>query len=429
MKILLATAGARGDIQPATCVGAALVKLGIEVRQCATPTFRAEVESAGIEYVEYGYDAERELRKSAHQNVGGAFQSKKLMEQMLHAALEDHFVTLEAASEGVDLIVGGGLQALAGESIASLRGVPAASFFYCPSSVPSGTYAPVVFPFPSMPRVFVSPAWKALKLAYVRLFGAAVERHRARLGLSPVDDLLAAYVSQNAVLLTDPELGEAPKDPMIGPVVQPGYVHRPPGARLSPEVERFLDEGERPVYIGFGSMVDPEPVATSREIGEAIRGAGVRAIVGRGWAGLDLPPSRDVHVVDDVPHDLLFRRCAAIVHHGGAGTTASAARAGVPQVIVPHLLDQYFWAHAVEKRGLGPKSINRPRLRAGKLAGRIVEAASSATMAERARALGEILRGRDAAEAAALHLAEIADRGSASFGRAHGQSGGRRATI
>ncbi len=413
MKILLATAGARGDIQPAIGVGAALVAMGVEVRQCATATFRSEVESAGIEYVEYGYDAEAEMRRHAEKNVKGALHSKKMMEEMLHAALEDHFATLERVSEDVDLIVGGGLQALAGESVARLRGIPAASFFYCPSSIPSGTYGPVVFPFPGMPRFLVPLAWKALKLAYVRLFGPSVDRHRARLGLPPVDDLLAAYVSENAVLVTDPELGAAPLDPVVAPVTQTGYVHRRPGGALSPEVERFLDAGERPVYIGFGSMMDPDPAATSREIGDAIRRLGARAIVGRGWAGLDLPESKDVLVVGDAPHDLLFPQCSVVVHHGGAGTTASAARAGTPQILVPHLLDQYFWARAVEKGGLGPKGIDRPKLRGALLAQRIEEAAGSASMAERSRAIGEQLRERDAAKDTAEHLADLAERGIA----------------
>src|SRR5207248_1968448 len=117
---------------------------------------------------------------------------------------------------------------------------------------------------------------------------------------------------------------------------------------LDPGLEQFLGAGETPVYIGFGSMVDPDPEGTNAIIAEAIERVGCRAIVSSGWAGLgQREPHPRIHVIGPTPHAALFPRVAAVVHHGGAGTTHAAALAGVPQVIVPHLLDQFGWAHRI----------------------------------------------------------------------------------
>jgi sterol 3beta-glucosyltransferase len=119
------------------------------------------------------------------------------------------------------------------------------------------------------------------------------------------------------------------------------------------ELRRFLEAGEPPVYIGFGSCVVEDPEALSRTITDAIGQAGVRAVVSRGWAALGADASSDVLVVDDVPHDWLFPRCRAVCHHGGAGTTAAGLRAGLPTVVVPFFGDQFFWGQVVSDAGAG----------------------------------------------------------------------------
>lgn len=119
------------------------------------------------------------------------------------------------------------------------------------------------------------------------------------------------------------------------------------------ELRRFLDAGDPPVYIGFGSCVVEDPEALSTTLTEAIRQAGVRAVVSRGWAALGADGSDDILVVDDVPHDWLFPRCRAVCHHGGAGTTAAGLRAGLPTVIVPFFGDQFFWGQVVTDAGAG----------------------------------------------------------------------------
>ena len=135
-------------------------------------------------------------------------------------------------------------------------------------------------------------------------------------------------------------------------VVQTGAWIRSDQRQLSLELEAFLDAGEPPVYFGFGSMRAPQDV--SQAIVKAARAVGRRAIVSRGWAGLALADNQpDCLSIGEVNLQALFRRVAAVVHHGGAGTITAAAQAGAPQVVVPQMYDQHYWAKRVHQLGMG----------------------------------------------------------------------------
>ena len=139
-------------------------------------------------------------------------------------------------------------------------------------------------------------------------------------------------------------------------------------------------------------MTDPDPARTTRELLEAISRLGCRALISRGWAGLGegaLPEG--VMALDPVPHPSLFPRLAAVVHHGGAGTTHTAARAGVPQILVPHVLDQFYFARRVVALGIGPPAIARTRLSVERLAGTLGATFENDLLVERARELAERL--------------------------------------
>jgi sterol 3beta-glucosyltransferase len=153
----------------------------------------------------------------------------------------------------------------------------------------------------------------------------------------------------------------------------------------------FLEAGEPPVYVGFGSMVPRDPAAMTRTVLDAVRSAGRRAVLATGWGGLrpDLE-AEGVLVIDEAPHDWLLPRTAAVVHHGGVGTVAAALRAGVPQVVRPFVGDQPFWAERLHRLGVAPAPLTG-RLTTDRLAAAITAASDSAT---EARALA----GRMAAE-------------------------------
>ncbi len=189
--------------------------------------------------------------------------------------------------------------------------------------------------------------------SYNALFGEALNTHRASIGLPPVDNVRDHILTDQPWLATDPTL--APwQEPADLDVVQTGAWILPDERRLPAELVAFLDAGTPPVYVGFGSM----PMRASTDLAqvtiEAIRAQGRRALVSHGWADLALIDDRDdCFAVGEINQQALFARVAAVVHHSGAGTTTTATRAGAPQVVVPQVVDQPYWAGRVADLGIG----------------------------------------------------------------------------
>lgn len=177
-----------------------------------------------------------------------------------------------------------------------------------------------------------------------------------------------------------------------------GYWFLESQAQWNPPADlvEFLQAGSPPIYIGFGSMSNRKPGETADLVLQAIKLTGQRAVLFSGWGGLsktDLPGS--VFMVDYVPHSWLFFRVGAVIHHGGAGTTAAGLRAGVPSIIVPFHGDQPFWAKRVAELRVGPDPIPRNKLTVESLAGVIKEAVSDQAMRQRAADLGTKIRAED----------------------------------
>ncbi|MBP8950704.1 MAG: glycosyltransferase family 1 protein, partial [Candidatus Promineofilum sp.] len=163
-----------------------------------------------------------------------------------------------------------------------------------------------------------------------------------------------------------------------------------------PALAEFLDDGPPPVYVGFGSMASRQPEETADLVLRALAETGQRAVMLLGWAGLRadrLPAS--VIMVESVPHAWLFPRVAAVVHHGGAGTTAAGLRAGAPSVLIPFFGDQAFWAARVQALGVGPTPISRRELTAARLATAIHQAVTDEALRRRAADLGATIRAED----------------------------------
>lgn len=174
------------------------------------------------------------------------------------------------------------------------------------------------------------------------------------------------------------------------------FLDPPPNWKPPATLLTFLEAGDPPVYIGFGSMANRSPRKMSQLMLEALAQTGKRGILAAGWGGLDqthLPGT--IFPLESVPHSWLFPRMAAVVHHGGAGTTAAGLRAGVPSLLVPHIGDQYFWAKRVEELGVGPKSIPRRKLTAERLAKAITLATTDQNMRSRAATLSECIQAED----------------------------------
>jgi sterol 3beta-glucosyltransferase len=272
-----------------------------------------------------------------------------------------------------------------------------------------------VEPTPVLPtRAFPAPGWPLqsnLGGLHNRLSGHImlrvlwqwyrpfVNKFRERFELPPYN---AASFYQ--ILRTHPLLGAYSENVIPRPDDWPENIHISgywlPDAQMdwepSSEFARFLDSGEAPVYVGFGSMAGKDPERLAALVVKALVKSGQRGVLLTGWGGmraLNVPES--VFILDSVPHSWLFPRMAAVVHHGGAGTTAEGLRAGVPTVILPFAVDQMFWGKRVKALGVGPEPIPLKKLSADKLANAIRVAVTQAEIKRRAAGLGEAVRAED----------------------------------
>jgi vancomycin aglycone glucosyltransferase len=223
--------------------------------------------------------------------------------------------------------------------------------------------------------------------------------HRASLGLAPVTDVHRHIITNRPWLACDPALGPWP-DRTGDAVFQTGAWILPDDRPLSPELLAFLEDGEPPIYFGFGSIRAPENL--SRVMIDSARAVGRRAIVSRGWADLALVDEQpDCLSIGEVNQQALFKRVAAVVHHGGAGTTTAATRAGAPQVVIPQHYDQPYWAQRVQQLGIGTSHTQSTP--ATESLTDALERTLRSDVAERARTVAAATRG-DGAQIAARQL-------------------------
>ncbi len=352
VRVLLSTIGSRGDVQPLVALAFELRTLGTDVRLCVPPDFGDWIASLGMGVTLIGPELRRPVSNTPATPTALSPDQRR---QLAEATVTTQFETIAAAAQDCDMIVAATALQIAARSVAQKRNIPYVFVAYCPIVLPSPHHAPP--PLPAIPGQTPAPAadncerWARDGERFNELFRAALNSHRASLGLAAVDDARHHVVTDRPWLAADPALAPWP-DAADDAVFQPGAWFVPEERPLPLNVESFLQRGDPPVYFGVGSMRAPRELG--QVIVEAARGLGRRAIVSRGWADLSVPDGRpDCLAVDEINQQALFKRVAAVVHHGGAGTTTAAALAGVPQVVVPQLYDQHYWAERVHILGIG----------------------------------------------------------------------------
>ena len=402
MIITIIATGSRGDVQPYIALGRGLIRAGHALRFVTSQNFAPQAAAYGFDVRAVAGDTEA-IAQSAEMRdrvEGGNFL--RLMAEMSRAAkgaaVDLAGVALEA-SRGADLILGGLGGLYTGLAVAEkldLRFIQAYVVPFTPTAEFPGVLAPVGLGRPGnrlthhLTRQMV---WQG--------FRAADELSRRQvLGLPPAP-LAGPYNSRATRGLPvlcgiSPAVVPPPAD-WGGAVRVTGYWTLDAGEwSPPPALAAFLDAGPAPVYVGFGSMSNRDPAATAALVIEALRRSGQRAVLLSGWGGLrqtDLPDS--VLMIDGAPHEWLFPRMAAVVHHGGSGTTAAGLRAGVPSLVVPFFGDQPYWGRRVAELGVGPAPIPRKQLTAERLAAAIATAVSDAPLRQRAAELGARLRAED----------------------------------
>jgi UDP:flavonoid glycosyltransferase YjiC (YdhE family) len=403
VRILLATHGTRGDVQPVLALAIALRARGHDVRLLTPSNFVDWVRGHGFPCESDGVDVEEVLRRPDVDINSFRWQMRYF--RMLAPQL---FRAVSRASADADLIVGAGVQ-VAGGWVVDVRGVPYVNAVFCPCAVPSS--------LPPAIRAQTLPAWVnrlcwrlGLPLIDAALRGP-VNAGRAELGLAPIASPTAMLFQCPTIVAADSELAPLPPDAPPAAVQTDAWILENPANNiaLDPALDAFLGEGSPPIYIGFGSMIATGLDRLVSSLARVTATCRCRMIVAGGWARLHglMSSSGDVLVIDQAPHQTLFPRVAAVVHHGGAGTTTAAARAGVPQVILPHLLDQFYWARRIEVLGLGPKSLPVRRVTANALGHRLGRVLDDARYRKRAHEVGARIAGRSGVHAAVDYLEEI----------------------
>jgi vancomycin aglycone glucosyltransferase len=353
MRVLLSTIGSRGDVQPLVALALQLRALGQEARLCVPPDFREWIDGLGLPVTPIGPELRKLTASSASTPL--ASLSPEQRRQMMEATVATQFETIAAAARGCDVIVGATALQIAAPSVAESMGIAYVFAVYCPTVLPSPHHAPILLRMlgdtPAPATVDNRELWAQDARRWSDTWGPLLNPHRASLGLAPVDDVRSHIFTDRPWLAADPTLAPWP-DPADPAVFQTGAWILEDDRPLSPELETFLDAGEPPVYFGFGSIRAPQDL--NQVMIQSARALGRRAIVSRGWADLSLlDDGSDCLAIGEVNQQTLFKRVAAVVHHGGAGTTTAAARAGAPQVVIPQMYDQHYWAQRVDHLGIG----------------------------------------------------------------------------
>jgi vancomycin aglycone glucosyltransferase len=405
LRFLLATYGTRGDVHPMLALGLALLRKGHDVAVAGPPEFGGDAARLNVEYHPMGGNMAAFLARNSSVMGRNVLRMARVVKREIGTEVAAQFSVLTSLAEASDHVVGASL-AFAARSCAERAGRPYHFIAFAPETFPSRHHPALGVRRQFLPGWANRLSWWLARRLDNWLLRAALNQGRTGLGLPAITDALDHFIAPGRSLLaTDPELAPAPLDvPLFAPPT--GAMLLDEEGALPTEVEVFLGAGPPPIYIGFGSMPDARPGRTRDLIAKVVRKVGCRALI---YSANSVPAGQqigtDILTVGTLPHALLFPRVALAVHHGGAGTSARAARAGIPQVILPHVLDQFPWSARIAERGLGPRPIlkHRPSMRS--LVSHIREALGDGKMRERAAKLGRELAGRDGAAQVAAILA------------------------
>jgi UDP:flavonoid glycosyltransferase YjiC (YdhE family) len=402
MHITLLTAGSRGDTQPYLALGAGLKRAGYDVRVAAAQNFDDFVGGYGLDFAPISVDFSQILSgEGAGPQVGRGpelLKTLRFFSRTLGPLMEQLGRDMLAACQGTDAIFSA--VPLLTEDIALALNLPyvqCSLFPFAPTREFSHPFVPQKVPRWLNRFTFTfgeQAAWQMFRRTINRFRQDALDRPPVGMGGRFREIEAARYPTLYGI---SPQIIPPPRD-WTDNIQVTGYWLPDPDPDWHPpqDLLAFLDAGPPPVYVGFGSMPDSDPDRLTKIVVEGLALAGQRGIVLAGWAGMgeiDLPET--IYKLDYAPFEWLFPRLAAVVHHGGAGTTGQGARSGVPSLVVPFGGDQFFWGRRISQLGVGPDPLPRKRLTAERLARAIQVATSDESMRERAAALGEKIRAED----------------------------------
>jgi len=414
MRITILTAGTRGDVQPYVALGAGLLRAGHAVCLAAEGSFEPLVRQYGLKYAplrtEFVSLAQTDQGKAALAG-GKSLSLLKTVMPMLRNMLDDAW---EAARDSEAIVYHP--KAMAGQHIAEKLGIPCFLAMVQPALSPTGAFANPLFGSHNFGGWLNKKTYtwmiRAMFLPYKKLINTwraeKLSLPPAALALTIKGRPIPRLYGYSRHVLPDPKDWDSTTHVT-------GYWFLPSNGDWQPPeaLQAFLDSGPAPVYVGFGSMASREAEAVTRKVLEASRESGQRVLLATGWGGLaEAPLPENAFSLQAAPHDRLFPRCAAVIHHGGAGTTAAGLRAGRPTLVCPFFGDQPFWGQRVYALGVGPQPIPQQQLTAAKLAQAMRTLVEDETMRQKAHYLGEKIRAEDGVAAAVQIINQILDQGA-----------------
>lgn len=418
MHITILTYGSRGDVEPYVALGKGLQRAGHSVRLAAPETFEDLVLSHGLEYATLAGNPDRLVQNLVQKAGRNWLRMVFVVSRYVVQFAESVFEGVRMACKGSDAIIHSFLLTIAGHEVAREMGVPDLSALLFPVFSNTAEFPAIIFPDLPLGSIYrrltheitTQTFWQGGRLLY----------RWAQHTYPPLPPLTGWPFSAKGGRRTPILYGFSPH--VISPpddwdkdVHVTGYwfLDSPHDWQPPKEFLDFLGAGQPPIYIGFGSVIARDARRLTEIALEALALSRQRGVVALGWGGLDakaLP--NDVYQVEFVPHSWLFPRVAAVVHHGGAGTTGAGLRAGVPNIIIPFTSEQPFWSRRVYQLGVGPRPIPVQRLSARKLAEAILLAMNDNEMRMSAKVLGEHIRNEDgvarAVKVIQRHLGQVA---------------------
>ena len=396
MRITILTYGSRGDVQPFLALAVGLQSAGHSVRLAAPFSFSDFVKQHNISFVPLPGDPEQlsALFNDAGQNPLRIVRS---ISNYIFSIAPDVIEAAITACDNAECIIHGFLFTAGGHTIACQRGIPDISVQTFPMFAPTRA-------FPNVSAAKLAPGW----FSYAsHVLANLIFQYGGNIGYSRIMRAHPDLPLKPPLSWPFTQSGSRPRTPLVF-AFSPSVVHPPnewnnlphlhiPGylflkgeSFLPPRMlTDFLNAGSPPVCITFGSMINRDMEHIRSAVLEGLQRAHQRAIIVTGWGnwGHVFSPGEDILTLKSISHDWLFPRCQMVIHHGGAGTTAAALRAGVPSLAIPHAGDQPFWAHRLDELGVGPGSIPLKKISTEKIVEAIVDGRSQ-LFRERAQELG-----------------------------------------
>jgi sterol 3beta-glucosyltransferase len=406
MRIAIIALGSRGDVQPYIALGKGLKKSGHTIRLVTHQNFKELVKFNELEFwpVEGSVqDIAQSKEMQAHIEKGNFLSMMSQMrKEAMRGAIKLSKVGMEAC-KNTNLIIAGIGSLFAGIALAEKLEIPFIQAYYIPFTPTKA--------FPS----FLFPKLPFLSVGFLNLFSYSITRQIIWQGYKSADNLARKQVlglpptsffgpyktyrfNQNPVLYGFSQLVIPKPYDWGNNIYITGYWLLEHGDDWKPpsELIEFIKSGTKPIYVGFGSMSSRKPEETADIVLNAISKTKQRAIILSGWGGLqkaNLPDN--VFMIDSIPISWLFPRVSVAIHHGGAGTTAEALKAGIPSIVIPFFGDQFYWGKRVFELGVGPEPIPRKKLTAERLSKAIQEAVTNQNMHQHAANLGAKIRMED----------------------------------